>query len=80
MEVRYIQGIYIIPVALILQSRVNGHETPTKLFIFQGRGATNHHKGNGERRIRLTKQTEKKKNLASAEPSAPCLPDTVARA
>ena len=46
MEVRNNQRIYLRPITLILQNHANGHETTTKLCLYQGRGTKNHHKGN----------------------------------
>ena len=48
MEVKYIQGINIRLVALILQRNFNGHETSTKLCMFQGRTDQEYCKENDE--------------------------------
>ena len=50
-----------------------------KLCLCWGRGAPEHYKVNDEFFTRLTEHTEKKKSLASVEPSAPYIPDTVVR-
>ena len=78
MAVRNIQMIHIRPTTLLLQRHYNVHEAKTKLFLCQRRGTTNHHKLNDDLRIRIPRQTPKKKQ-ASEEPSEPCLPDTVTR-
>ena len=36
MAVIYIQGIHIIPIALILQRHINGHEISTKFVCVEG--------------------------------------------
>ena len=76
--VRYIKYIYIRQTTLILQRHVNVHETLTEICLCQRRGASDHNKRNYERLVHLTNWIEKKQ--ASAEPSAPCIPDTIARA
>ena len=51
MEVIYIKGLHIIPIALILQRCVNGHEKSTKENMFQGRGYKEHYNVNDDRCI-----------------------------